>query len=154
MMSFIAEMVTTDIQTWSVDKLCTKQKEDIHFRNLAAQSHHKNKNTFNRIMISPYGLLQNQQYVHGLKYDVTVVPHSVLPVILCQFHNSKGHQGTIHTFQAIRRFYWWPKLHQEIVKHINRCDICAKNLPNMAKYPQWHLEVLPKSQWQYWLWTL
>ena len=57
------------------------------------------------VMTSPDGLLQKQQYVHGLKYDVTVAPHSIVPIILYEFHNSKRHQGTIHTFQAIR-FYW------------------------------------------------
>ena len=43
-------------------------------------------------------------------------------------NNSKGHQGTIHILEAIRRFYWWPKLCHDIIKHINKCDICAKNL--------------------------
>ena len=37
-MTFITEMVTTDIQTLRVDKLHAKQKKDIHCGNLAAQS--------------------------------------------------------------------------------------------------------------------
>ena len=91
-------------------------------------------------MISPDGLLQ-KQYVHELKYDVTIAPHSIIPIILHEFHNWKGHQGTVCTFKAIRRFYWWPKSHMDIVNHINRCNICARNLPNMAKYLQQHLEI-------------
>ena len=95
-------MVTTSIQTLFIDKLCTEQNKDIHCRNLAAQSHCKNKNIFNPVMISLDGLLQKkQQYVYGLKYDITVAPCSVVPVNLHEFHNSKGHQGTIHTFEAI-----------------------------------------------------
>ena len=86
-------------------------------------------------MISTDGLLQKQQYICGLKHDIVVAPCSIVPKILHEFHYSKGHKGTICTFEAISRFYWWPKLHQEIVKYINKCDICAKNLPNMAKYP-------------------
>ena len=66
---------------------------------------------------------------------------SIIPAILHEFHNSKGHQGTICTFEAIRRFYWWPLLCQDIIKYINKCDICAKNLPRMAKYSQTHLEI-------------
>ena len=62
-------------------------------------------------------------------------------VILHDLHNSKGHQGTVNTFEAIGRLYWWPKLHQDSIKHIDRCNICAKNLPNKAKYPQQHLEI-------------
>ena len=52
----MAEMVATDIQTLSIDKLHAKQKKDIHCRNLAAQSHHENKNSFNPVLISPDGL--------------------------------------------------------------------------------------------------
>ena len=140
-MTHIAQMVPINIQTLIIDRLPTEQKKDIHFRNLAAQSFHKNKNSFNMVIISPELLLRKQQYVPGLNYAVTRALHSVAPVILHELLNSKGQQGTIHTFDAIRRFYWWPKLCQDIVKHINKCYTCAKNLPNMAKYPQQHLEI-------------
>ena len=42
---------------------------------------------------------------------------------------------------AVIRFYWWPKLHHNIIKYINKSDICAKSLPNMANYSQKHLEI-------------
>ena len=42
-MNCIAEVITTDIQTWSIDRLHAEQKKDIHCRNLVAQSHCKNK---------------------------------------------------------------------------------------------------------------
>ena len=58
-MTCIAEMVATEIQSLSIDKCHTEQKKDILCRNLAAQSHGKNKNTFTSVMISPDGLLQN-----------------------------------------------------------------------------------------------
>ena len=61
-------------------------------------------------MISPDGLLQNQQYVHGVKYDVTMAPHIVVPIILYLIR----HQGTIYTSEAIQRFSWWPKLCHDI----------------------------------------
>ena len=93
----IAKMVITDIQTLSSDQLCTRQK-DLYCRNFAAQSHCKTKNTFTLVMISPDGPLQKHHHVHGLKDNVTVALHSVIPVILHEVHNSKGHQGAIHTF--------------------------------------------------------
>ena len=65
-MTCTSEMVSSNIQILCSDKLHTKQKKDIHCRKLAAQLHHKNKNTFKPVMISPDGLLQKQQYVHGL----------------------------------------------------------------------------------------
>ena len=112
-MTCVAEVVTTDIQNLGINKQCLEQKKDIHCRNFAAQSHCMNKNSFNAVMISPDGLLQKQN-IHGLKYNVIIAPCSTMPLILQEFHNSKGHQGTICIFEA--------KLHQDIVKHINRCN--------------------------------
>ena len=57
-MMSIAEMVTTNRQTLSMDKPHAKQKKDLHCRKLAAQSHCINKNTFNPVMTSPDYLLQ------------------------------------------------------------------------------------------------
>ena len=57
------EMVTTDIQTLSIHNLNTEQKKDISYRNSAAQSHHKNKNSFNPVTIYANDLLQKQQYI-------------------------------------------------------------------------------------------
>ena len=37
------------------------------------------KNSFNPVMFSPDGLLQKQQYVHGLKY-IIVAPYSIIPI--------------------------------------------------------------------------
>ena len=76
-------------------------------------------------MIFTDGLLQKQQYICGLKHDAVVAPLSFDPTILHEFHNSKGHQGIISTFKAIRRFYWRSKLHQDIMKYIKKCDMCA-----------------------------
>ena len=112
-------------------------------------SHTKTRrNTIKPVMISSDGFLQKQQHVCGLKYDATVAPNSIVSIILHELYNSKGHQGIIHTFETIRRFYWWLKLHQDIVKHINRYNIFAKNLPNMAKYSQQPLKY-PNFWWQY-----
>ena len=47
---------------------------------------------------------------HGLQHDVTIAPYSLVLTTLHEFHDSKGHQGTIHTFEAIRRSYSWPKI--------------------------------------------
>ena len=85
-------------------------------------------------MISTAGLLQKLWYIHGSKHDVNIAPCFFIPLILHEFHNSKGHQGIIHLFKAIR-FCCWPKLHQNIMEHIKKCDIYVKNLLNMDKYP-------------------
>ena len=48
-------------------------------------------------MTSVDGPLQKQQYVNELKHDTIKASHSLIPVILPEFHNLKGHQGTIHS---------------------------------------------------------
>ena len=73
--------------------------------------------------MSENDILQKQHYIHGLKHDVTIAPHSPVPTILHEFHDFKCHQGTIHTFEAIRRSYLWPKLWQDIVKYIGKCSV-------------------------------
>ena len=55
------------------------------------------------VIMSANGILKKQQHVHGLKHDVTIAPHPIAPTILHEVHDSKGHQGTSHPFEAIRR---------------------------------------------------
>ena len=98
-----AEVVANKIQTLSTDRLHAEQKKETNYRNLAAQSHCKN--SFNLDMISVDGLPQKQQYIHGLKHDVVIALCSTVPTIFHVFHNLKGCEGTIFTFEAVRRFY-------------------------------------------------
>ena len=79
--------------------------------------------------MSTNGSLQQQQYIHGLKHDITRAPCSLVPTILHEFHDAKGHQGPICIILV-------PKTMQDIVEYIGKCSPCAKHLPNMAKYPQ------------------
>ena len=116
--------------------LCTEQKQDTIYKKLTSQLCHSKKGNTKSIIMSVNGILQKQQYIHGLKHDVTIAPQSLIPTTLHEFHDSKGHQGTIHTHDAIRRSFWWPKLWQDIVKYIDKFSVCAKNLPNMARYPK------------------
>ena len=62
------------------------------------------------VTTSASGILHKHQYIHGLQQDITIVPCLLVPTILHESHDSKGHQGTIHMFEAIRMSYWWGKL--------------------------------------------
>ena len=75
--------------------------------------------------MSGNGILQKQQYIHGLKHDVPIAPHSLIPAMLHEFHDAKYHQKTIHMFEAIQRSYWGPNLWQDIVKYIGKYSVCA-----------------------------
>ena len=44
-------------------------------------------------------------YIILQSHDVTIALHSLESIILHEVHVSKGHEGTIHTFETIRS-YW------------------------------------------------
>ena len=135
------EVNASKIHIKNSNVLHAEQKSDITCKKIASQSNHSNKNIFNTVIISADGILQKKQYIHGLKHNVTLAPCSIVPIILHKSKNSKGHRGIIHMFKVLRRSYWLLKLGQDVVKCIKKCDICAKNLPNMAKHQQKHLEI-------------
>ena len=65
-------------------------------------------------------------HVYILKHAITIAPSSLIPTILHDFDDPKGNEETIHTFEAMKRYYWLPKLWQYIVKFIGKCSVCAK----------------------------
>ena len=102
----VREIHATDKHTISTTMLYIEQKWDIMCRKLVSQLCHSKKSSFKSVIIIASGILQKHQYLHGLKHDVTIAACSLVPTILHQFHDSKGHKGTIHKFEAIRRSYW------------------------------------------------
>ena len=96
----VMEMCATHMHITSITMLSNEKKWD-----LTSQLHHSNKSSLKSVIMSANGVLQKQQYIHGLKHDVTIVPHSLVPTFLHEFHDSKSHQGAIHTFEVIKRSY-------------------------------------------------
>ena len=134
MQEHVMEVCATNMYTLSTMMLCTEPTWNITCKKLASQLYHSKKvSNRNKSVIIPANGILKQQYVLGLKHDITIVPHSVIPTTLHEFHDSKGYQGTICTFEAIRRSYWWPNLWQDIVKYIGKCSVCAEDLPSMVR---------------------
>ena len=75
---------------------------------IVSQLCHGNDSYFKSFIMSVNGILQKQQYIHGLKHNVTIAPHSLVPTFLHEFQDYKGIQGTLQTFETIRRSYWEP----------------------------------------------
>ena len=59
----ISEVVANNIPTLRSDRLHAEQKKDTNCTNLAAQSCFKNRNSFNLVMVSTDGLLQNKRHM-------------------------------------------------------------------------------------------
>lgn len=55
-----------------------------------------------------------------------VIPKSLVPDLLLQAHNSPtgAHAGISKTLDIIKRYYYWPRMQQDIKEHINNCLTC------------------------------
>ena len=69
-----------------------------------------NRSVSTTVVISVNSILQKQQYIHGLKQDVTRAPHSIRSFIMHEFYNYKVHYRTICMLKTIKRSYCWTKL--------------------------------------------
>jgi hypothetical protein len=63
-------------------------------------------------------------------------------IIIDQAHTIVGHFGPQRTADYIRRWYWWPRIHHEVQKFCNLCQVCLKAKED-ARPPQGLLHSLP-----------
>ena len=98
MTQVVLEVCATSMQTVGIDMLHSEQNWDNMCKKLAMQLCHSNKNSSKSFNLSADGVLQKYQHIHGLQHDVAIAPHSLVPTILHEFYDSKGHQGTIGMF--------------------------------------------------------
>ena len=80
------------------------------------------------------------RYREGLLYtdnrgghEVLCIPrvitkdYSITATVMEQAHTILGHYGAQKTADYIRRWYWWPRLGQEVDKYCTTCGICQAN---------------------------
>jgi len=60
-----------------------------------------------------------------------------------------GHQGFTKTYRAIRERFSWKGLKEDVLQHIQECDICQRNKGEMS-HPAGLLQPLPipKGKWE------
>ena len=68
--------------------------------------------------------------------------YSLMAIIIDQAHTILGHFGAQKTADYIRRWYWWPKMGNEITKFCDSCGICQANKTS-TKRPVGLLHPLP-----------
>lgn len=47
--------------------------------------------------------------------------------IIRKYHERNNHRGITEVFNEIRRHYYWPNYHNDVIKYINKCDVCQKS---------------------------
>ena len=86
-------------------------------------------------------VLKENIIVNNLEITTIVVPTPLIYTLLYEFHNCKGHQGSIRMFILLKGQFWWKGMRIDVQSHINSCITCSKNLPNITNHPQLHLEI-------------
>jgi hypothetical protein len=60
-----------------------------------------------------------------------------------------GHFGVRKTRELARRLYWWPKMKDDIDKHVRECATCQRNKsPNHAPYGELQPLPVPDELWE------
>jgi Integrase zinc binding domain len=54
------------------------------------------------------------------------------------FHDSNidGHSRILGTYQRVRKFFYWPKLKDTILQHVQHCEVCQLNKGETVACPR------------------
>lgn len=110
-----------------------------------------------------YRRMEKRGYKHGyhkeedgLVYynDKLYIPRisSIIKLLLHEAHDSNvaGHMGINKTMELLKRNYFWPRMHQYVIKYINTCSKCQRNKAvNMASNGLLHPLPIPSRRWQH-----
>ncbi|KAL0146621.1 hypothetical protein M9458_057961 [Cirrhinus mrigala] len=57
------------------------------------------------------------------------VPRSQRQVLLGTAHGTpgSGHPGSSRTLSLLQSRYWWPSMHQDTIRYVQSCSVCAKS---------------------------
>ena len=80
-----------------------------------------------------------------MKGKLTVIPGTLRERVLELLHDS--HSGKERMRNLAKHYFWWPGLGQDIDSLASRCDVCARNGPEMPKTPL-HIWEEPERAWQ------
>ena len=60
---------------------------------------------------------------HEQKFHQYIVPAAMIHVIMTRAHGNSGHNGFRHTYNSVKRHYFWRGMKKNI---LNYCEHCAK----------------------------
>ena len=90
---------------------------------------------------------KNWEYRGGLWYrgnQVIVAGSDLQREVVAQAHDTPyaGHFGQDRTLDLARRFFWWPKMRQDVQEYVRTCDTCLR-VKYQQKSPAGLLQPLP-----------
>ena len=65
---------------------------------------------------------------NGKMYETIVLPRTLTAQVLKMAHDDLGHNGTHRMYMLLKRLYYWKGLKPSVVRHIQRCYHCQKEI--------------------------
>ena len=122
---------------------------------------YKRDSLFDKILKAPghhkgFEIVDNLLYTHNQAGDrVLCIPSAVYhkrrltEIILSQAHQILGHLGPQKTSEYIRRYYWWPRIGQDVEQYCKTCPICQTTKSSTQKVPGLlHSLPIPTRPWE------
>ena len=101
------------------------------------QIHELKTGTHNDYYLNNEILLKRNLVVNNLDSNAIVIPTPLIYTLLHVFHNCKGHQGSVRTFNMLKCKFWWKGMRLDIKPSHQHLYNLFKNLLNTACYPNY-----------------
>ena len=78
-------------------------------------------------MARKYTLQNAKVYYKDMDGELKLcLAQSKVPAVLTEFHDSDfgGHWGRDVTISNLRRHFYWPTMHKDVIEHLKRCKAC------------------------------
>ena len=77
------------------------------------------------------------------RFEVVVLPESLILPTLKMTHDDMGHNGSARTYMTLRRQYYWKGLKKCVYKHVKQCCTCLQCNKQAVKYTKLHFTSPP-----------
>ena len=131
------ELLLTDemfLQLQKGDKFCKHIKNQLLSGNL--QPH-------NPYYLDNDGILRRYVTDNKQRFEVVVLPESLIQSVLKMTHDDMGHNSSARTYMTLRRQYYWKGLKRCVYKHVKQCRTCLQCNKQAVRYTKLHFDSPP-----------
>ena len=89
---------------------------DPYYPKLIEKIKQRNEGSKEDSSLDPHSAIYKKIKDHRKEFGVLIVPNTFQKYILCESHNSPGHNGTTRVYQFLKRQYYWKGLKESVQK--------------------------------------